>query len=451
MIPRKPIWTEGLFITQHHLQQQDKYHEALVAERFEARLMYAWGIRQLEIDTRALSGGQFRLSQVSAILPDGTPVSFGEGVAEPPPPRPVDAAFPAHMQTLPVYLAVPHEAEHSANVVLSGGVGDAMRYLSATGRVADQNSGTAEQDITWARPNARILLGEERRDSYDAVQVADLVRTNTGQVTLRDTYIPPILRIGASPFLCAGVRRVLAAMTARQRSLAASRRQRSESQIDFQASDAAKFWLLNTLNEMIPVIAHLADHEDSHPERAYLALAQLIGKLSTFAVDSDPTTIPKFNYLNLGDVFEPIFARSISLLNSVIAERYVEIPLEKRPDGMYLGKVTDSTVLRYSFFVAASGTLAEVELRDRLPRLTKIASWNQIGPLLNSAVNGVRIELEYRPPGALPVRPGMVFFRVEKTAEYWPDIQGTGTVALYHPLPQESVKLSLYAVDPQNL
>jgi len=99
---------------------------------------------------------------------------------------------------------------------------------------------------------------------------------------------------------------------------------------------------------------------------------------------------------------------------------------------------------------SASGGASEADLRDRLPKLSKVASWNQIGPLLNSALNGVRLELEYRPPGALPIKPGMVFFRVQKVAEFWPDIQGTGSVAIYHPL-GNNIELSLYAVDPQSL
>ncbi|HQB46993.1 MAG TPA: hypothetical protein PLV85_25475 [Polyangiaceae bacterium] len=36
----KLVWTEGLFITQHHFQQLDRYHEALLGERLRAAL--AW-------------------------------------------------------------------------------------------------------------------------------------------------------------------------------------------------------------------------------------------------------------------------------------------------------------------------------------------------------------------------------------------------------------------------
>ena len=448
---RKPIWTEGLFLTQHHFQAQDRYHEDYINERFHAALPQNWGLLQLEIDERALGAGQFRISQVACILPDGTPISCGAEFDDAPPPRQLEAAFAPHMATLGVHLVLPHESDATANIDLENKAGSSARHTRQQTRVTDSNTGIAQQDIPWARPNLRLLLGDERREAFDSLQIAELTRGPGGTIVLRDTFVPPVLRIRASPFLIAGFGRVLRAMTTRQRNLAASRRQRSAASIDFQASDTAKFWLLNALNESIPLFSHLVDHGEAHPEKAYLALAELIGKLCTFAVDGDPTTIPKFNYLSLGEVFEPMFARALSLLNAVIAERFVEIPLQRRDDGMHLGKIEDAPVLRYEFFLAVTGTLPEAEVRDRLPKLAKVASWGQIGALLNSAVNGVRIELEYRPPGALPVRPGMMFFRLQKTADYWPDIQGTGTIALYHPLPREALSLALFAVDPQNL
>ena len=49
------------------------------------------------------------------------------------------------------------------------------------------------------------------------------------------------------------------------------------------------------------------------------------------------------------------------------------------------------------------------------------------------------MELEYTPPGALPIKPGVVFFKVVRTPEYWNDIAGTGTIAIYQPIdPQGS-------------
>jgi len=184
-----------------------------------------------------------------------------------------------------------------------------------------------------------------------------------------------------------------------------------------------------------------------------VALAQLIGLLCTFAVDSDLSTIPKFNYMDLSECFAPMFQRAYSLLDAVVAEKYVEIPLTKRADGMYLGQIEDRELLRFEFFVAAraEGSVPEAHVRDRLPRLSKIASWVQIDSIMNSAVNGAKLDLEYRPPGALPVRTGDVYFKLGKTPDFWNDIAGTGTIAIYQPVDPQAINLTLYAVDPVNL
>ena len=72
----------------------------------------------------------------------------------------------------------------------------------------------------------------------------------------------------------------------------------------------------------------------------------------------------------------------------------------KREDGMFLGQIDDRTLLRYDLLPGRrAATLPEAQLRDRLPKLIKIASWNQIGAILNSAVNGLKIGARVPPAG----------------------------------------------------
>ncbi len=449
MTAKKPIWTEGLFITEHHLQQQDAYHEELLDRRLQALPEPAWGITELQVDEDALAQGQFVLRSFRAILPDGTPVECGGAEGHAPDSRDVNAHFGPAMSNLPVYIGLARQSAARGNVGAEGA--STGRYDRESSTVADLNAGGRELEIQWARPRLRIFFGNEPREGYASVQIADLLRTEAGAIILRDTFVPPAMCLGTSNFLQDGLRRVANALTTRARTVAATRRQRSDARVEFDAGDVSKMLLLAALNRAIPRISHLLDNSQSHPETAYLALVELAGELCTFSPDGDPSTLPKYNYLNLGDTFEPLFARTLALINTTVDERYVEIPLKRREDGMYLGKIENRDLLRHEFFIAASGTLSDAEIHQQLPKLSKIASWNGIGTILNSAVNGARIELEFRPSAALPVRPGVSFFRVQRTPEFWPDIQGTGTVAIYHPLPKEAVELSLYAVDPEYL
>ncbi|WP_394832174.1 type VI secretion system baseplate subunit TssK [Pendulispora rubella] len=451
MKPRKPLWTKGLFLAQHHLQAQDRYHERLLAARLESVLPYAWGVVELEIDEAALRAGQLRVSRLDAILPDGTPLVVGDGqVDDVLPARPVDA-FTG--KNLTVYVAVPRSDGSTAAVDFSGDPATTSRFIATEARELDSSTAKEERPVGWLRHNARITFGAEPLDRFDALPVAELVRSASGAVALRDTFIPPVLRVGASRYLADGFRRVLATMIAKQQSLAQSRRLRSASVVDFQAQDAAKFWLLHTLNQTIPMIAEIVDKPETPPREAHSALAQLLGMLGTFDAEADPTTIPKYNHLGLGEVFDVMFNRVLKLLDTVIAERYVTVPLKVHERGLYTGEFRDPGSLPYDYFLAVSGTgnISEPQIREHVPRLAKIASTARIESLMHSAVSGARIAHEYRVPAALPVKPGVLFFRIEKASDYWREILTTGGVAIYLPIDPATVQLSLYGTEAQTL
>ena len=46
--------------------------------------------------------------------------------------------------------------------------------------------------------------------SFDAVRIAQIVRAPTGAPVLRENFIPPVLRVGASPYLLGRFRKLLA-------------------------------------------------------------------------------------------------------------------------------------------------------------------------------------------------------------------------------------------------
>jgi type VI secretion system protein ImpJ len=445
---RKPIWTEGLFLTQHHFQQSDAYHEGLVAERLKAALPYEWGVAELEIDERELASSRLRIARFAVVLPDGSVVRGGEGQPVTVPPRSFESEFTAQMSHLDVYLALPDRVDGRPGVALEAGLDGLARFGREQIAALDQNSGKGEHPLDVARPNVRLLLGDERREGYVAVRVAQIVRKQSGAAEVRDTYVPPCFEIRTSTYLMKGFQAVLTKMAARQRALMTSRRQRIAGAVDFDADDAAQFWFLHTLNGALPVFRHLAQQGTVHPQDAYLELARLVGQLCTFVADADPVALPAFNYLDLGAVFEPMFARALSMIDATLAGRYVEIPLQRREDGVFVGQASSPELMRSEFFLAVSGTLSEAQVRERLPKLIKVASAYRIGPILQSAVNGARVEVEYKPPSALPLRPGMTIFRIERTPEFWPDIASTGSFGIYHPFDARSVALNLYAVEP---
>ena len=258
-----------------------------------------------------------------------------------------------------------------------------------------------------------------------------------------------MLHIGASEHLMASMRRVLSALVGRQKNLAEGRRMRTDASVDFQASDTAKFWLLHTVNSYVPMTLHMVDHGVAHPEDCYQLLGNMIGEFCTFDADGDPTSIPKFNYLELTDVFEPMIERVIRQITGVPSRRAAarrSSPWRSGRTGCtWESSRIPSSPRTHELFLEAKGA-DEGILRERLPRLLKIGSWTQIGYILNAAMPGVRVGVEYRPPGAIPVKPGLVYLRVDQAGDYWNDILGSGTIAIYQPIDPQKVDLRLIAV-----
>jgi type VI secretion system protein ImpJ len=453
-MPNKPVWSEGVLVSQHHFQQQDRYHEQLLSDRLRAVVHYDWGITELEIDAAGLASSQLRIVKFKAIWPDGASLACGEGYDQPaPPPRNFEAAFTAGVDRLEVFLGIVDEGDASPILSRPHEPQSGRRFVQAAKSVPDLNSGGSVEEVEWARPNVRLFIGNERRDGYSVVRVAELLRQATGRAIVRDNHVPPVLHLGASAFLQAGLNRVLTVATSRQKDLAAERGQRSPGNVEFHATAAQTFWLLHTLNGVIPVLSHLLETPRAHPEEAYLVLASLIGQLSSFAADADPRNVPKFNYLELGDMFEVMFARAVSLLSGQVDKPYVEIELERRADGMYLGKLRDPKLISHEIFVAVTANQVDAVVRDRAPAVLKIASWNQIYDVVKQARRGVRVDVEWNPSVALPVRPGVCFFRVRREGNFWDEVASSSTLALYLPSDGDwkDANLSVYAIEPRRL
>ncbi len=450
----KPIWTEGLLLSQHHFQQQDLYHEALLNERLQAVTHYDWGVTSLEVDEVALRSGQFKIRRLVAIWPDGTSVGCGQGTDVPAPaPRPIDTVFTAAQSKLEVYVGLAHQSETSAAVADADTPDSPCRYVSVTREVLDVTTGGNRQEVELGRPNLRIFLGSERRDGFSTIQVAELGRHSNGQPILRDNYVPPVLHLRAAPFLRDGLQRVMAAVSARQRELAGDRRQRDDGSVVLHVADTRKFWLLHTLNGAIPGLSHLLETERTHPEEVYAHLTRLVGYLCTFHSDVDPLELPKFNYLALGEVFEPLFAKILSMLPGGIEQAFVEIDLKRREDGMFLGKLPDPDLVTNEFFVAIQSQLDQAVVRQRIPEILRMASWADIENVVRTSVYGVRTEVEWSPSAVLPLRPGVCFFRVRRQGKFWDGIAKTRSIALHLPIDADwrGASISLYAVNPAKL
>jgi type VI secretion system protein ImpJ len=454
---QRVVWSEGMLVSPQHLQQADLYHERMLDCRLAATTSLSWGISAVQVDAGALAADQLVVGRFSGVLPDGLPLDFKAGDPEAPSARPIGANFPPALSALEVFLAVPKEREGVPSVaaeVAGDGkvpVGKAAirtRFRSASQKIVDMTGEAADLTMAFAQRNLTVLFGNEARDDYESIKIAEVVRDAGGALLVSDAYIPSVLTIAASPFLMGAVQRLLALMVAKQRQLSAERQQRDSASIEFGANDVTRYLQLSALNATIPFLVHAGRNGDLSPRELYLFLIQSAGQLSTFSIDTDPSAFPPFVYTDLRSTFEELFALLTGLLRANLRELCVRVPIEIH-EGIHVGTLNDERILKCQQFVlgAVSSLPVEQIARDLAGR-TKIASWTQLPFLMRAATRGIPLQVTHRPPAEIPVRPGVVYFLMDTSIDHWRHVLAERKVAIYAPPPFDpsQVKVELYGI-----
>lgn len=446
---RKIVWNEGMLLTPHHFQQWDNYHEELLNSRVRSILPYEYGVLDLQVNNEAIANSNFQITNCRAVMPDGLMVNVPDAEAVPDL-RPVGDHFPAEAEKLGVHLAIPAMKMGEANYQANGAKANInLRFLQEGALVKDETSGTNEQPLAYAKSNLRIIFDDELRDGFTSIKIAELERTPTGQLKMSEEYIPPILKVSASVWLANMLRQMVEILITKSGSLGEQRRQRNAGLADFTTSEAAVFWLLNTINSSIPTMSHYFRSPLLHPEKLYLEMSTLVGRLMTFSLEYHPKDIVKYDHDDLHFTFISLSAQLRDLLETVIPSRCVPIPLEKTRDTLYVGRIEDERLLKDAgFYLAVRSQIAESKLIDGVPRVVKIASRDVIDSVIGSALPGVVLTHANPPPAPIPARVGFKYFQLDSVGPYWDGIKGSKVVAVYVPDEITDVKLEMYAVKP---
>jgi type VI secretion system protein ImpJ len=356
---------------------------------------------------------------------------------------------------LEVFLAVPKERDGVPSVAAEGNAPAAearrTRFVAATRPVVDLTGESADLPMAFARRNVSLLFGDEARDDFDSIKIAEIVRNASGALVASEAFIPSVLSISASPFLCASVRRLLALMTAKQRQLSQERRQRDAVTVEFGSGDVTRYLQLSALNAAIPLLVHAGRDGEMSPRELYLFLVQMAGQLSTLVPDADPSSFPAFTFTDLRSTFEELFALLTGFLRASVRETCVAVPMEVR-DGMHVGNLSDERIVKCSQFVLAAYApgISEEQLARDLPGRAKIASWQQLPFLLRSATRGLGLQVTHRPPAEVPVRPNVAYFIIDVAggAEHWRRVLDERSLAIYLPPPYDpaQLKLEIFAI-----
>jgi type VI secretion system protein ImpJ len=323
------------------------------------------------------------------------------------------------------------------------------RFNAVTLPVTDDNTGDDERSVEVAQTAFQIRLEGEQLERYSTLQIASIVRSPNGVLTVDERFIPPSLSLAASERLKVIARRILEMLVARSLALA-ERHTAASMQRELSPADFLALGLLATVNGHIPLVNHHLSQERSRPEALYRTLLGLAGTLTAQIPGSTahPRSFPVYEHGNLTACFNEID----DLLRGMLGEatprsNYVRVNLQPIRENLYGGQIEQSDLDHAQFFLVARGNdMAEDRLVSDLPRMLRIASPATIEDVLRSYTRALGVEHTHRLPVGLPVDQRANYFQVQNRGPFWDAVRGERAIAVFIPAEFSGVRIEIVAV-----
>ena len=452
------VWEEGMYLAPHHFQAQRRHCEDTLAATLDALFPFAYGVTSAALDTEALAGGMLALAFARGIMPDGTVVSVPD--ADPvPTPSPLAERFAPDRESHVVYLALPAWNDDASNVRLRdagtrSGTASAheQRYVEHVVNVRDEAAGEESTEVHCAAKQLRLVLDTELDRSDVALALARVRRNDIGQFVSDPDFVPPCLKIGASPRLLTILRQVLGMVEAKGRALAASldvpvTGSVASAPAAYVGNELATRWLLHAVRSAEAPLRHLLATRSAHPEQLWLELSQLAGALCTFSLTVRARDLPVYTHDDLATCFTAIERHLRSHLDVVIAAHAVVVQLTRISDVLHSATVSDPRCYEQGarWFLGVRSSLTANETLVRSQQYLKVCASKFVLELVRRAYPGLALEHIPAPPSGLAPRADLVYFEMTLAGPCDTALRETREIGVYAPdaLPDIMMEVSV--------
>ena len=417
-----------MFLRVQHFQQADRWTERLVRTTARGLAPYPWGIAEIGIDRSALAIGQFALSNLRGILPDGTPFEAPIDADLPPPLELDDSTMNAI-----VYLALPARQPGRADVAMNGSaMRNSVRITASQYEAPDANIETDFMaPIDVGRLSLRYLKTGDELAGYDLIGLARIIEVRSDRSVILDPdYIAPSLNCSAEARLTELVTELLGIVRHRAEAIA----ERIGDPTVRGTAEVGDYFLLHILNRADPMLRHIAANASRmHPITFYEECIQLAGELATFTTDRKRASdFPPYRHDDLKATFAFVFNDLRASLSAVLEQAAVAIELIERRHDVRVGTINDRSLLKDSGFVlAVRAEMSAEDVRRKLPAQIKVGPVERIAELVNVALPGIPVRPLPVLPRQLPYRSGTIYFELDTKNPLWKQLDTSGAIALH--------------------
>ncbi|HDR9249507.1 type VI secretion system baseplate subunit TssK [Burkholderia vietnamiensis] len=443
----KPLWHEGLILTQQHFQQQDRWAEFALRQYASAAIAEPWGTLAVEIDEEALATSRLKLTRLRLCFPDGTPIdtTIADSL---PPARDLTRSVPTELQSVVVLAALALPDANGSNCRFDeAALARPRRSYREFVKVPDLN-GTTETEIAAERHAVRLLFDFESHADDTVCAIARLTRGSSGQFQVDHRFVPPCLTLASHPLHLERINRIADILHAKSLALGARRSERLEQVAEYGVADVQLFWLLHCIHAAWPQLRLFVTHPGRSPEQLYATLAQLASALITFSTTVQLTDIPVYDHSRADEVFARLETMIRELLDAIIPSRVVSIGLTRNGPTTWTGQFLDERIVADAadWYLSVNAPMPAFELAEQFPRLCKIGAPDDVEHIINSALLGVPLKAVQRVPSAIPVRLDNHYFALDSASVVHRKMLAARACQIYLPASIPDASLELYAV-----
>lgn len=408
---QQPAWYEGVMLTQQHFQQWQQYIR-YDQHHYWQQNTCIWGLTRLEVDESALENAHFKVLACEAVFNDGRTIHYEDQYHQS-----LDCRLDdCREDVVPVYLAWPFQ-QMAKGLTGYPDKSDTYGYYVQYESVKDHYDPDREREVAFVYPNLYLTAGA-KPENATYLQIAEVVRMPSGEWQLSSTFIPSCLNLSVSSALLGRLDNIIQFLEGKIRFIRDKQHDIGD-YIQFIQSDFAYFLLNSVMSRYLPLLQHYVDVTTIHPEKVYLTLQQLLSELGVFDASQTLSAYTPYDHTDLGGLFQRLESNIKQLVSQALPINMQKITLYKTSEAIRETAELDEKLLhQHEFYLSVQLNLDDLNWVKRFMEQVKIASSQDLGSLVGSALRGVPLKHIQRPPNYLPVKTGCEYFALDMNSQF---------------------------------
>ena len=438
----RPVWAEGVMLSQQHMQAQEAYLDAQAARRYRTLHAGSYGFDRLEFDLSALSHNCLAINYLTCIFENGSLLEFTAS-----PGRELQLQLPDELEVGEVMLALP------ANRAVDNIDGYPDRGQLAGFRadfldLPDYHDPERRREVMVALPNISLLMDAPAAGEFDCLPCCRLRRNSQGGIVLDPDFVPPLLNLRASPYLSGWLTRQIYSLEGKIVELC--RGERECGQVGQAGAENSIPLLLQVLKPAQAVLTHFQSLQQLHPESLFVEMVRLLAALPSMEPTPAIDSLPNYQHKQLGPVFAALEQLLQQKLGGLTIEQAHPLVFERHSDALYqIAHIDRSYFQQCDFYLAVYVESADTQWIESFANQVKVGSGQQIEMIVASALKGAGVSHCQRPPDRLRIKSGYEYFRLEPFGKFWQAVADEQSLACFVPLSLQQACIELLTVDKE--